>query len=560
MLKAVFVGALAPNWAENILNKRKPGSYLVRQSDLDPSLLLLSFVDVGHDIKHAIVPELRGASHYSMKRKLDNDSDEVEKFLKSFGCKYPVISETESHLSSFKVKTRPEGGDGAMHRCCVCTFESEDLKKVRKHRDHHRVGHCSNCDSYLLQKKLAYHTKKCSKSKIYECEHEQKCDYTSPHKWMVERHVKEVHCKPHPCQECGKSFKSSELLEGHMKIHQKRFQCKVCDKTFKSKTSKYRHMKDVHISPTIRISNGFMRFAGQSLSDQYKRRGKKLHYCRDCSYKTSNKTHFQNHSRIHLATAKKVRPDRFKCVTTCGYQHKWRYKVKLHMKNCRKYLLTTDYYRPKGMLTNERVCLLADRVDISNKKMQTIVKEFGDVVGRELIDYNLRGALSERLNSTAEFYYSKRIQFTNKKGEERLTSFVCMKDLRERIEDIMRRRAITNAMVVISFDGGQDKLLSTMAVFDLNNPDERTDAGFSVGGRKQIFLVAAAANVPENRAMVKMFFREMKVKNLDMPFILIGDEKMKNLMFGKLEEIIETRPGVDKVKPKGWCKYSLQTD
>ena len=39
--------------------------------------------------------------------------------------------------------------------------------------------------------------------------------------------------------------------------------------------------------------------------------------------------------------------------------------------------------------------------------------------------------------------------------------------------------------------------------------------------------------------MVKMFFREMEVKNLDMPFILIGDEKMKNLMFGKLEEMIE---------------------
>ena len=59
------------------------------------------------------------------------------------------------------------------------------------------------------------------------------------------------------------------------------------------------------------------------------------------------------------------------------------------------------------------------------------------------------------------------------------------------------------------------------------------------GGRKQIFLVACAANVPENRTMVKLFFKEMKVKDLVYPFILVADEKMKNLMFGKkLNEII----------------------
>ena len=208
------------------------------------------------------------------------------------------------------------------------------------------------------------------------------------------------------------------------------------------------------------------------------------------------------------------------------------------MKKCHKYRLTTDEYRPKGTMTNEKVCLLADRVDISNRKMQIIMKEFSDTVGRELMDCNLRGALTERLNSTSEFYYSKQIKFTNKKGEERTTSFICMKDLKERIEEIMMRRGIKNAMVVISLDGGQDKLVSTLAVFDLDNPNELTDTGFAVGGRKQIFLVAAAANVPENRPMVKMFFREMKVKTLDMPFLLLGDEKMKNLMFGKLEEII----------------------
>ena len=177
------------------------------------------------------------------------------------------------------------------------------------------------------------------------------------------------------------------------------------------------------------------------------------------------------------------------------------------------------------------------RVNIRSKKMKINMKEMADCVGKELMDYNLKDALSQSLNSTAEFYYSKQIKFTDKKGRERFTSFVCMKDLQSMVEEIMRRRGVTRVLVVLALDGGQDKLVATLIVFDLDNIDEVTDTGFSVGGRKQIFLVACAANVPENRAMVKLFFEEMKVKDLDKPFILVGDEKMKNLMFGKLNEI-----------------------
>ena len=535
---------MPPEWAENILIKRSPGSYIVRQSDKDPDELLLSYVSP-RGIKHVIVPEFQDSVFIKSKRikkRLNDESIGVEKFLKSFDCKDPVHLDYEAQPSSFKKKTGPE--DVALHRCSVCKYESEDLKKAQKHRNLHRAGLCSKCDRYFPQHGLSYHSKKCGDVKLHYCDHEKKCDFSSPHKWIVAIHVKEVHCKAHPCPDpdCGKSFKSQELLQRHLKIHQPgpRERCTQCDLTFNNKMAKYRHMNKVHINPTIKISTGFFRLAsGQSLSDRYKQRGKKYHFCQHCPYKTSNKSHFQNHQRIHLDSAKKVRPDLYKCVTTCTYQNKWRCKVKNHMKTCHKYLLTTDHYRPKGMMTNERICLLADRVDVSNRKMELIMKEVSDCVGKELLDTNIRAALSERLNTTAEFFYSKQIKFVNKKGDERFTAFVCMKDLKARIEEIVQRRGILNALVVLSLDGGADKILSTMAVFDLDNVDERTDTGFSVGGRKQIFLVAAAANVPENRAMVKMFFSEMKIKTLDMPFMLLGDEKMKNLMFGKLEEIIK---------------------
>ena len=51
--------------------------------------------------------------------------------------------------------------------------------------------------------------------------------------------------------------------------------------------------------------------------------------------------------------------------------------------------------------------------DISNRKIKYIMKEMPDIVSRELMDYNLRDALSQNLNSTPEFYYSKQIKFTD---------------------------------------------------------------------------------------------------------------------------------------------------
>ena len=78
----------------------------------------------------------------------------------------------------------------------------------------------------------------------------------------------------------------------------------------------------------------------------------------------------------------------------------------------------------------------------------------------------------------------------------------------------------------------QDKLVSTVAVFDMDNPEKETDAGLSAGGRRQIFLVAAAANVPETRKVVNFFHNEMRIWEIRITLILVGDNKMTNIFFG----------------------------
>ena len=102
MLKACFVGNVSPQRAESILIKTKPGSYVVRQSDIDPDLLLLSYVtnDIKPCVKHVIVPEFQASYSVKLawfKKRLQDESEEVEKFLESFGCS-PQLGVTANFL------------------------------------------------------------------------------------------------------------------------------------------------------------------------------------------------------------------------------------------------------------------------------------------------------------------------------------------------------------------------------------------------------------------------------------------------------------------------------
>ena len=91
MLKSCFHGDISPGLAEDIVIKQKLNSYLVRQSDRDPSRLVLTFHD--GEAKHFIIPDFGTEEHSKrlIKDRLEDTSNEVEHFLASFGCQFPVI-------------------------------------------------------------------------------------------------------------------------------------------------------------------------------------------------------------------------------------------------------------------------------------------------------------------------------------------------------------------------------------------------------------------------------------------------------------------------------------
>ena len=516
MLKSCFHGDISPGLAEDIMIKQKLNSYLVRQSDRDPSRLVLTFHD--GEAKHLIIPDFGTEEHSKrlIKDRLEDTSNEVEHFLASYGCQFPVIPDLLfSPVPQWK-KRRVEDTGGS-ERCAICPAVG-DKNKMVKHLAYHQVKFCSTCHKYMKSSTYRNHLKLCSSisPELHRCD---KCDFSTPHKRSLVRHDKKVHSKPFACglEECDMKFGSKEKMDKHTKRHEdmenkkkkkknkdgdtekgkKMEQCKNCGETFSSKSSKYRHMDKVHVNPVIKSSVGIFKLSNvMSLSQIYKGRGRTVHNCVHCSYKSTHKGHYQNHVRTHL---KKKRPDFYTCVSTCKrkkgdvYSSRHLSRVREHMKTCRWYKLTKPSV-PKGMITKETVCLLASKVDISNNKMQAIVKGFADSVGRDLVDYNIGQELSKNLNSWLSFYYSMKLVFTNIKK--------------------------------------QDKLVSTVAVFDMDNPEKETDAGLSAGGRRQIFLVAAAANVPETRKVVNFFHNEMRIWEIRITLILVGDNKMTNIFFG----------------------------
>ena len=196
MLKSCFHGDISPGLAEDIVIKQKLNSYLVRQSDRDPSRLVLTFHD--GEAKHFIIPDFGTEEHNKrlIKERLEDTSIEVEEFLASFGCHHPVVPDLPfSPLPQWK-KRRVEDTGGS-ERCAICPAVG-DKKKMAKHLDYHQVKYCSTCKKYIRAKSYSTHLKQCSSIPpvLHRCD---KCEFSTPLKGNLVRHDKEVHSKPFTC-------------------------------------------------------------------------------------------------------------------------------------------------------------------------------------------------------------------------------------------------------------------------------------------------------------------------------------------------------------------------
>ncbi|KAK6983201.1 transcriptional repressor CTCF, partial [Biomphalaria glabrata] len=129
------------------------------------------------------------------------------------------------------------------------------------------------------------------------------CDYTSPKRYLLARHMK-THSdeRPHKCKECERGFKTPASLMNHVNTHTgiRPHKCKDCGAAFTTSGELVRHIR-------------------------YRHTFEKPHRCPNCDYASVELSKLKRHMRSHTGE----RP--YKCPH-CPYASPDTYKLKRHLR------------------------------------------------------------------------------------------------------------------------------------------------------------------------------------------------------------------------------------
>ena len=75
--------------------------------------------------------------------------------------------------------------------------------------------------------------------------------------------------------------------------------------------------------------------------------------------------------------------------------------------------------------------------------------------------------MNECLHSFKEDFECQKITWKDSKGKEIDSTLAFAKDLEDLATKVIEEEGITNYRIIFSFDGGQDKCIVTMTIFDM---------------------------------------------------------------------------------------------
>ena len=134
--------------------------------------------------------------------------------------------------------------------------------------------------------------------------------------------------------------------------------------------------------------------------------------------------------------------------------------------------------------------------------MKTILQCLEEVIGKDMFEKGRDQALCDNLNRLGGDYEVTQLEYKDGEGNDKKTAFVRVKDICSIIDKVIKKRKISKPLVVIGSDGGQDKLICTLQIHDLNNKSKDND-GLEPGGRRRVILLGAADGVKESRELLR---------------------------------------------------------
>ncbi|XP_056347282.1 zinc finger protein 711 isoform X3 [Oenanthe melanoleuca] len=205
----------------------------------------------------------------------------------------------------------PDGQPLTVYPCHICgkKFKSRGFLKrhMKNHPDHmiKKKYQCTDCDfttnkkAFADEKELQQHTELFQGHKTHQCPH---CDHKSTNSSDLKRHIISVHTKdfPHKCEVCEKGFHRPSELKKHSETHKgkKIHQCRHCDFKTSDPFVLSGHILSVHTKDLPfkckRCKRGF-RQQNELKKHMKTHSGRKVYQCQYCEYSTTDASGFKRH-------------------------------------------------------------------------------------------------------------------------------------------------------------------------------------------------------------------------------------------------------------------------